>query len=250
MPGGRILFLKAGPVGGAHPVEDEIVRLEWMASRGLPVPRIVDHAVQDGVQYLVTEALPGQDASVYRGGGGPRAVVAALATALKRLHATPIADCPFSHDASSRVREASERVRAGYVDSPELEPGRARLAAEAMLERLVRAHDALATAHRGGEWPTAERVFTHGDYCLPNVILHDERPPRDPRDGLLTPGVSGFIDCGRAGVGDPYEDLALCARSITRNLGSAWVPTFFTDYGVHRVDRERLAFYTLLDDFN
>jgi aminoglycoside 3'-phosphotransferase II len=250
MPGGSVFFLKAAPVGAAHPVEDEIVRLEWMAWRGLPVPRIVDHVVHDDVQYLVTEALAGVDASVYRGEGGPRAVVAALATALKRLHATPIGDCPFREDASSRVREAAERVRAGYVDSPELEPTQARHVAEALLGKLVRAHENLVVAQRSGERPTDGPVLTHGDYCLPNVILRDERTESDGGHGMRIAALSGFIDCGRAGVADPYTDLALCARSITRNLGGVWVPTFFSDYGLHVVDGERLDFYTLLDDFS
>ena len=250
MPGGGIFFLKAGPVGGAHPVEDEIVRLEWMTSKGLPVPCIIAHVVEDDVQYLVTEALPGVDASAYRGDGGPRAVVAALATALKRLHATPITGCPFRHDASSRLREASARVRAGHVDSPGLEPDRGRDAAEALLEKLVRAHEALIAAGQGPGSPTDAPVFTHGDYCLPNVIFRERRVEPDESGGVHTPVLSGFVDCGRAAVGDRYVDLALCARSITRNLGSAWVPAFFRDYGVDVVDRERLDFYTLLDDFS
>jgi aminoglycoside phosphotransferase len=249
MPGGRILYLKAGRVGGPDPVEEEIVRLEWMATKALPVPRIVEHVVHGDVHYLVTEALPGEDASAYRGDCGARGIVAVLAAGLKCLHGIPIDDCPYTHDAASRVRDATERVHAGFVDSPRLDPALARRAAETLLERLVRAHEALIAGRRAGVTVAEGKVFTHGDYCLPNVIVREQRGDRGARSDAKQLQLSGFIDCGRAGVADRYQDLALCARSITRNLGRAWIPVFFEDYGIPRPDEAQIEFYTLLDDF-
>lgn len=45
-----------------------------------------------------------------------------------------------------------------------------------------------------------------------------------------------------------YQDLALAARSIERNLGQAWVKPFFEVYGVEP-DEQRMKFYCLLDEF-
>ena len=61
--------------------------------------------------------------------------------------------------------------------------------------------------------------------------------------------MSGFVDLGRAGVGDRYRDLALAQRSLIRNCGAVWVPFFFTEYGLPQPDEAKLTFYQLLDEF-
>jgi aminoglycoside phosphotransferase len=248
-PGRPALFLKFEPLGGPHPLEDEIVRLVWMASTGLPVPRIVAHFVEDGVQYLLTEELPGVDASVARDNESRRTIVGVLAGALRRLHSMPIADCPFVHPAASRVEEAARRVAAGFVDAREFDACRAGLSAQEVLAMLVAAHEALVAKRRTGDAAPEGAVLTHGDYCLPNIILRGALA--EPVAGWDADGaaLSGFVDCGRAGVADPYQDLALGARSITYNFGREWAPVFLEDYGLRIADRERLSFYTLLDEF-
>ena len=54
--------------------------------------------------------------------------------------------------------------------------------------------------------------------------------------------VSGFVDCGNAGVADPYQDLALCARSVAYNFGPDFVPVLFAKYGLDSVDEAKLAY--------
>lgn len=83
---------------------------------------------------------------------------------------------------------------------------------------------------------TEDLVFTHGDYCLPNVVINGD-------------AVSGFIDLGLAGVADRYQDLALGARSLTYNFGLEWVPLFFETYGIVQPAQARIDFYKLLDEF-
>jgi aminoglycoside phosphotransferase len=54
-------------------------------------------------------------------------------------------------------------------------------------------------------------VFIHGDFCLPNVLVHDGR-------------VSGLVDVGRAGLGDPLDDLAAGVWSLQYNFGPGLGP--------------------------
>jgi kanamycin kinase len=78
-----------------------------------------------------------------------------------------------------------------------------------------------ATDATGCPFGTAKpgHVLVHGDYCLPNVLI---------RDGLL----SGLVDVGAAGLGDPRVDLAAGVWSLQYNFGPGHAREFLDAYGV------------------
>ncbi|HYS97675.1 MAG TPA: phosphotransferase [Candidatus Dormibacteraeota bacterium] len=61
-------------------------------------------------------------------------------------------------------------------------------------------------------------VLIHGDYCLPNVLVHE---------GVL----SGLVDVGRAGLGNPEDDLAGGVWTLQYNYGKGFARTFLDAYG-------------------
>ena len=69
-----------------------------------------------------------------------------------------------------------------------------------------------------GSRPKRTWCFTHGDYCLPNVMIDGEE-------------VAGFVDWGWAGVADRYKDIALVVRSLEYNTGKDLRTMFFDAYG-------------------
>jgi aminoglycoside phosphotransferase len=83
--------------------------------------------------------------------------------------------------------------------------------------------------------PENDLVFNHGDYCLPNVIIQNDQ-------------VSGFVDLGRAGVSDRYNDLAIASRSIKYNLGPKYEVLFFEYYGMGKVNPDKIAYYRMMDE--
>ncbi len=220
--GAPTLFLKSADGQGARALDDEVQRLRWLATRA-PVPRV--HAfVADGEgAFLLLAALPGRDGE-QAAHTRPHAVVTGLAHALRRLHAQPLDGCPFDQGLAAQLVRARERLEAGLVDQNDFDEERRGCAPTGLLAQLH------ATR------PAETLVLTHGDACLNNTLF----------DGGQ---FNGFIDTGRAGAADAYQDLALATRDIAGTLGDAWVRTFLDAYGLAAPDFGKLAYYRLLDEF-
>jgi len=61
-------------------------------------------------------------------------------------------------------------------------------------------------------------VLVHGDYALPNVLVHDGR-------------FSALVDVGRAGLGNPEVDLAAGIWTLQYNYGRGHARAFLHAYG-------------------
>jgi kanamycin kinase/aminoglycoside 3'-phosphotransferase-2 len=234
--GQPVSYLKIARREGADDLQPELARLLWLSGQhddALPVPRVQaysENVAPDGDavwQYLLIEAMPGVVIYDHLLGERIADVLTITAQALRRIHDIPIASCPFDMTLDVRVQLAGWHVRQGWVDADDFDDERLGLTAEAVYEQLLTSR------------PTsADLVFTHGDYCAPNILL-------DPTTLALT----GLIDWGRAGIADRYQDLALHTRSIAYNFGAEWEQHFYRAYGLDEVDQERVDFYRLLDEF-
>ena len=61
-------------------------------------------------------------------------------------------------------------------------------------------------------------VLIHGDYALPNVLVEDG-------------SFSAVVDVGRAGLGNPEDDLAAGVWSLQYNFGKGFARAFLDAYG-------------------
>ena len=206
-------------------LEREMRILRWLGGR-LPAPEVLHYGEHDGKQYLLICEMRGRNLIHPSLLAQPSELVRRLAEGLQMVHTVDISECPFDQRLDNKIAEARQRVEAGLIDEREFEPWWQGRSASGVYGQV------LATRPAG-----EDLVFTHGDYCLPNILVDGDR-------------VSGFIDLGRAGVADRYQDLALASRSIRHNLGEdrRWVDQFFEQYGIARPDEEKVVFYILLDE--
>lgn len=207
--------------------------LRWLQGR-LPVPQILAEETCDGINYLLMSRLPGKMAcdEVYM--RDPGRLVKLLAKAMKLLWAVDISGCPVDQRLDEKLRHAAYRVEHGLVDVDNVEP-------ETFGEGGFRDPAHLL------EWldenrPEEETVLSHGDFCLPNLFFDGD-------------ALTGFIDLGRCGIADRWQDIALCWRSLCHNFDGRYgvaYPGFdpmllFDELGI-QPDWEKIRYYILLDE--
>ncbi|WP_407943225.1 phosphotransferase [Macrococcoides goetzii] len=85
--------------------------------------------------------------------------------------------------------------------------------------------------------PEEEISYTHGDLCTPNILIKDGN-------------ISGYIDLGRGGLGDPYRDIALCYRNyFYDNQSSEEVIKSKLELLLgFQLDMQKVKYYILVDE--
>ncbi len=219
----RFVLKVQARAGLERPLHAEMLRLRWLAGR-VPVPAVAGYEVTPEAEYLAMSRLPGlplhhPDALLH-----PRRVTELLARALRELHALPTRDCPFNASLAVTLRRARERVEEGLVDEADFDAERQGQTGTQVLRELLRTRPA-----------REDIVVTHGDPCLPNLILDGEY-------------LSGFVDVGRAGLADRHADLALACWSLRYNIGLEMAEHFLDTYGRTLIDPDKLNYYVLLDE--
>lgn len=218
---GTAVFLKSEPLHALAELPGEIERLNWLTSMGFKAPRVID--AEQGAEdlWLLMSAVPGRDLTHYL--DEPDTLVRAYVQGLKRLHALDTTTCPFDHGVDARLAEAEARVEAGLVDETDFDNERSGWTARQVLDWL-----------KTNRPPSGPQTVTHGDASTPNILAVDGR-------------FSGMVDCGRTGLADVWQDLALACRSIEYNLGREHVRPFLAAYGAEW-DEARYRFYCALDE--
>ena len=82
-----------------------------------------------------------------------------------------------------------------------------------------------------------DHVLIHGDFCMPNVLVDGGagRAQGAPTNAGRAQGarikLSALIDVGRAGLGDPRDDLAAGVWTLQYNYGPGFAREFLDAYG-------------------
>jgi kanamycin kinase len=216
-------FVKWTPSSSGIELGKEAARLAW-AAPFTPVPRLLSQGRDEAGSWIVTAALPGQNAVTPRWKAEPRTAVTAIGEGLRAMHdALPVGACPFSWTAEDRLAEIHGRVAEERIDPASWHEVHQPLGVSPALALLA-------------DIPPADQlVVCHGDSCAPNTLLTG--------DGRW----SGHVDLGELGIADRWADLAIATWSTEWNYGPGWDGLLLDAYGVSP-DTGRTKYYRLLWD--
>jgi len=217
------LYLKIDSRIFKHSLFEEKLKLDWLKNR-LPVPEVLLFAEDQTNEYLLLSEIFGVDGSDDSLKKDIPRTIEQLSNGLTMIHRLPIEDCPFAARLDYKIEIARERMINGLVDEKDFDEKRQGRTAEDLFEELLASKPL-----------DEDLVFTHGDYCVPNVILENGK-------------LSGFVDWKTAGVADRYQDIALLTRSVLDNFGKEWEESVYKIYGIEP-DYKKIHFYRLFDEF-
>ena len=205
------LYLKSAPAGT---LQKEARMTGYFHEKGLSA-RVLGYEPR-ARDWLLTAAIPGEDCLHRQYQDDPARLSALLGQLLRMLHGTPAADCPVTLT-PDYLTAAIQGCTAGRFD-PALLSGLWRFSGPEEAHQVIR--EALPYFRAD--------TLTHGDYCLPNVLLDNWH-------------FSGFIDVGTGGLGDRHMDLFWGIWSIRFNLKNRrYCDRFLDAYGREAVEPELL----------
>lgn len=222
-PTREVRYLKTQPPTFWPPLHAEVQRLRWAAPH-LPVPPVIETGHTDGVDWMITAALPGQSAHLLSEERDARKQVSLIAGGLRQFHAAPVQACPYSFVADVALDHVQRRVDAGLIDpARHFHPENAHFSVKNAITYL-----------RQNRPVSEDLVVCHGDFCAPNILTEGDR-------------VTGFVDLGELGVADRWWDLAVAGWSVGWNFSPDLEALFYSAYGIHP-DPGRIQWYRLLYD--
>ena len=193
-------------------MEEQVKLMQWLDGK-LSVPKVLAYEVAGETSYLLMTKMEGNMSCDTYYLEHPDILLKALAAGLKSLWDVEIDGCPRVRDLDLILKEAHHQVE----------------------------HDLLEWLEQNRpEW---DPVFSHGDYCLPNVFLKDGN-------------FKGFIDLDRAGVCDRWNDIAICYRSLKYNFNGTYGGKVYEDFKPERLfealeiepDWDKIRYYLLIDE--
>lgn len=199
--------------------KNEIEIVNWLNGK-FSTSKILAHGEKDYHRFILWSQLDGMAGNELVKYYSSELIIKLCAENLKCIHQLPIQHCPSDKSLKFKIPEAITNADDGLVELDDLDKMRKDWS-------LVQIKEALYESIPDSE----DLVFTHGDFCLPNIIFRDTQ-------------LSGLIDLGRAGVADRYQDIALALRSLKSNLNQDCDSLFQEHYKlIKNFDHKKIAFY-------
>ncbi len=210
---------------------NEIEMMKWLHNK-LPVPELIACETENDISFILMSKIKGDMlcSDIYT--NDSEKLLSILTYGLKHLWSVNIENCPCNNTLDFKLAAAKFNVENGLVDLENTEP-------ETFGENGFKSPEELLKWLEENK-PEEELTLTHGDYSLQNIFAADGK-------------LSGFIDLGKAGIADKWQDIAICYRSLkhifsNKPINSKFNPDMlFEKLGIEK-NKEKLKYYILLDE--
>lgn len=215
-------------------IQNECRIMNWLDGK-LPAPKVICHERQDGMDYLLMTRIHGKMSCSDEYLQHADSLAQILASGLKQLWSVDISGCPCNMNLDRKLKMAEYNVQHHLVDLDNVQ-----------LETF--GENGFQNPEHLLEWllsnrPREDFVLSHGDFCLPNIILEKGQ-------------INGFIDLGQMGIADRWQDIALCCRSFKDNCigkySSGVSHSYHPDLLFEKLgiipDWDKINYYLLLDE--
>lgn len=216
--------------------DNEYSIVNWL-NHCIPIPSIPVYYKQGGRAYTLMTKIAGDMLCTKENLANPEMMIKIVAMGMKMLWKMDVSECPFTTSRlDERLKAAEYNVVNGLVNVDNVEP-------ETFGPKGFKNPKELL------EWlkcnrPEEDIVLTHGDFCLPNIFV---------KDG----SISGFIDLGKMGPADRWQDIAIAIRSLEHNFNGKYTdgkkiydfkPQMLIDELGIAWDEKKYRYYILLDE--
>lgn len=206
---------------------------KWLDGR-LPVPDIICYVVEENKAYTLMNKIKGKMLCSNEYLSNPELLIKLAAQGLKQLQSININNCPYKESLLTRRLEIAEyNVNHKLVD----------INLESFIKNGFNNPAELLDWLKNNR-PEEDLVFSHGDYCLPNIFVEND-------------SISGFIDIGKMGPADKWQDISLALRSLRNNFNGTYTDgkkiydfkdeIFLKEIGID-LDYQKYHYYLLLDE--
>ena len=209
---------------------------KWL-NQQLPVPTMLAYCVKNGMAYTLMSKMGGKMLCAREYLKEPEQLIKIAAQGLKCLWEIDVTECAYQSSRLMKRLEAAEyNVMHDLGDLDNVEP-------ETFGPNGFQNPEELLKWLKSNR-PEEDIVFTHGDYCLPNIFVTGSK-------------INGFIDIGKMGPADRWQDVTIAIRSLTANFAGRYSdgkkicdfnPQMFLDELGIDYNGEKHRNYLLLDE--
>ena len=198
----------------------------------LPIPKLIESVVTDNRIFLLKEKLKGKMLSDSYYMERPDLLYSLAIKALKMLWSVDISNLDLQDTYQTAIDFGRDAYNKGLIKFEN---------ADRIVTDNFNSFEEVFEYLENNK-PEGDKVLTHGDLCIVNIICDEDK-------------IVGFIDLGLMGISNRYHDIAILFRSIRNNSNGMYGRKYdgFPDNKLFELlnipkNDELIKYYLVLDE--